>query len=225
MINSKSTYRIFCGFFICPLTFKNLSCKLLPCEWIRIRTKLSMNIFILNEDPVIAAQEQCDKHVVKMIVESAQMLSTAHRMLDGILTKRPSKSGKRVLKYYELLDSREDLIYKAVHHNHPCTIWTRESVANYKWHYEHFVALCKEYTYRFGKVHSSYTALKDILKHPPINLAKTERTPFALAMGDSPECMFDCPVKSYQAFYQKKQKRFKMDWKSRPTPEWFNWLT
>ena len=58
-----------------------------------------MNIFILNDDPVIAAKEQCDKHVVKMIVESAQMLSTAHRMLDGVMDKRRSKSGKTMSKY------------------------------------------------------------------------------------------------------------------------------
>jgi hypothetical protein len=57
-----------------------------------------MNIFVLSDDPVQAAQDQCDKHVVKMIVESAQMLSTVHRMLDGTITMRPSKSGKRTLK-------------------------------------------------------------------------------------------------------------------------------
>ena len=57
-----------------------------------------MNIFILNDDPVIAAQEQCDKHIPKMVVESAQMLSTTHRMIDGIETKVPSKSGKRMVK-------------------------------------------------------------------------------------------------------------------------------
>ena len=63
-----------------------------------------MNLFILNRNPIIAAQDQCDKHVVKMIVESAQMLSTVHRMLDGIETKRPSKSGKTLAKYFELSD-------------------------------------------------------------------------------------------------------------------------
>ena len=57
-----------------------------------------MNIFVLDMNPVTAAQMQCDKHVVKMIVESAQMLSTAHRMIDGYLEKRPSKSGKRMVK-------------------------------------------------------------------------------------------------------------------------------
>ena len=57
-----------------------------------------MNIFILDTDPIVAAQWQCDKHVVKMIVESAQMLSTAHRILDGEQTRRPSKSGKTMVK-------------------------------------------------------------------------------------------------------------------------------
>ena len=68
-----------------------------------------MNIFVLDEDPTIAAQMQCDKHVVKMIVESAQMLSTAHRMLDGKMIMKPSKSGKRMVKYYDLYEGADDL--------------------------------------------------------------------------------------------------------------------
>ena len=59
-----------------------------------------MNIFVLDRNPTIAAQQMCDKHVVKMIVESAQMLSTCHRMSDGTLEKRPSISGKRMVPYY-----------------------------------------------------------------------------------------------------------------------------
>ena len=74
-----------------------------------------MNIFILSEDPTKAAQLQCDKHVVKMIVESAQMLSTAHRMLDGYVEKRPSKSGKRMINYWvHPKPYKEELLYKAV---------------------------------------------------------------------------------------------------------------
>ena len=69
-----------------------------------------MNVFVLDDDPVVAAQLQCDKHVVKMIVESAQMLSTIHRMLDGTKEKRPSKSGKRMVDYYRLHDEREDVL-------------------------------------------------------------------------------------------------------------------
>ena len=59
-----------------------------------------MNIFVLHKDPTVAAQMLCDKHVPKMIVESAQMLSTVHRMLDGEPVKRPSKSGKTIQTYY-----------------------------------------------------------------------------------------------------------------------------
>ena len=122
-----------------------------------------MNLFIINKDPVLAAQEQCDKHVVKMIVESAQMLSTVHRMLDGKETRRPSTSGKTMAKYFELPDERENILYRACHFNHPCTIWTRESIHNYRWHYLHFAALCDEYTYRYSKIHSTDTKLRKAL--------------------------------------------------------------
>ena len=115
-----------------------------------------MNIFILDEDPVRAAQLQCDKHIVKMPLESAQMLSTVHRMLDGTETRRPSKSGKTMVKYWELDEPRESILYKAVHYTHPCTVWSMESVANYNWHYEHFVALHDEFVYRYGKTHGSF---------------------------------------------------------------------
>jgi len=180
-----------------------------------------MNIFILNNDPVLAAQEQCDKHVVKMIVESAQMLSTVHRMLDGTMERRPSKSGA-MLQYWKLHDDREDIVYKACHFNHPSTIWTRESKANYDWHYKHFIGLCDEYTYRYGKVHSTDTKLRKHLVHSPNNIPMKEMTPFKLAMGSNPECMFEDAVKSYRAFYHTKQAKFNMAWTKRPQPKWFN---
>ena len=181
-----------------------------------------MNIFILHDDPVKAAQDQCDKHVVKMIVESAQMLSTAHRMLDGTMELRPSKSGKRMVKYYvHPNDNYEGVLYKAVHHFHPCTIWTMESSDNYKWHYEHFIALCKEYEYRYGKQHSTYGLLKDILAPLPKNIPNVGLTKFRLAMQANPECMFEDSVKSYRAYYHTKQSRFKMAWTKRSVPNWF----
>ena len=188
-----------------------------------------MNIFILNDDPVVAAQEQCDKHVVKMIVESAQMLSTAHRMIDGVIEKRPSKSGKTTVSYYKLLDEREDILYKAVHFNHPCSVWSRESCCNYSWHYEHFIALCEEYTYRYGKVHSTETKLRDILSKLPKNINRVGgMTPFKLALKSNPECVVlglggTDAVATYRNFYQTKQKRFKMEWTKRPVPGWFKY--
>ena len=180
-----------------------------------------MNIFILDNDPVTAAQMQCDKHVTKMIVESAQMLSTVHRMLDGTMERRPSKSGA-MLQYWKLHDDREDIVYKACHFNHPSTIWTRESKANYDWHYKHFIGLCDEYTYRYGKVHSTDTKLRKHLVHSPNNIPMKGMTPFKLAMGSNPECMFEDAVKSYRAFYHTKQAKFNMAWTKRPQPKWFN---
>ena len=181
-----------------------------------------MNIFILDNDPVIAAQEQCDKHVVKMIVESAQMLSTVHRMLDGD-EERPSKSGKTMVKYWKLPDSREDILYKAVHMYHPCTVWTAECCMNYDWHYKHFIALCDEYKYRYGKEHMTYGKLATMLRNKPRNIPHEQQmTPFKLAMGSNPECMLEDAVESYRRFYETKQERFNMVWSKRPVPKWFN---
>ena len=181
-----------------------------------------MNIFILDNDPVIAAQEQCDKHVVKMIVESSQMLSTVHRMLDGVMERRPSKSGA-LLQYWKLNDKREQTLYKACHFGHPSTVWTRESDMNYDWHYKHFIALCDEYSYRYGKVHSTDTKLRHALQVQPNKIPKLKHmTPFKLAMGSNPECVLEDAVESYRRFYETKQKKFNMVWSKRPIPAWFN---
>ena len=181
-----------------------------------------MNIFILDNDPVQAAQLQCDKHIPKMVVESAQMLSTVHRMIDGAMERRPSKSGS-MLQYFKLDDYREDILYKAVHMNHPCTVWSRENCSNYDWHYKHFIALCNEYTYRYGKIHASETKLATVLRNAPKKIKHTtSKSPFRLAMGSNPECMFEDAVKSYRAFYQTKQARFAMKWTKRKQPEWFH---
>ena len=180
-----------------------------------------MNLFVLNENPVIAAQEQCDKHINKMVSESAQMLSTTHRMLDGTMYYELSKNNRRV-KRYKLTDLREQQLYKAVHFNHPCTVWTRESLYNYIWHYKHFIALCDEFTHRYGKVHMTDTKLRKVLMAPPFHIPNIERTPFKLAMKSNPECMFpEDPVKSYRMYYKTKQSRFKMAWTKRDVPEWF----
>lgn len=182
-----------------------------------------MNIFVLDKNPIVAAQLQCDKHVVKMIVESAQMLSTAHRMLDGQEYKAPSKSGKRMVKKWKL-KNHDDVIYSAVHMGHPCTVWTMESNANYEWHYKHFIALCDEYTFRYGKTHGTDIKLREILKKVPSHIPWTNLyTPFKLAMQHEPQCMHkNDPVRSYQEYYQTKQDRFKMIWTKRDVPEWFN---
>lgn len=183
-----------------------------------------MNIFILDQDPVIAAQSQVNRHVVKMIVESAQMLSTTHRVLDGTLDMRPSKSGKRMVKYYSMADSLLELtLYKAVHHGHPCTKWTMESEDNYNWHWKHFSALCDEYTYRYDKTHSTDTKLRTVLKTPPRRIERLGLTPFALAMKQQSQCITDCPVESYRSYYHTKLDYMPMVWTKRLVPDWFKY--
>jgi hypothetical protein len=181
-----------------------------------------MNIFILDLHPVAAAKQQCDKHIVKMILESAQMLSTAHRLLDGRMGIGQSKTGRKA-KTWQIDDPvRDTVLYKAVHINHPCTIWTMESSANYHWHFKHYEALHDEYQYRYGKTHRSFTELAYLLKNAPDNIPYAPLTPFKLAMGAAPECINPAdPVGSYRAFYQTKQDRFKMTWTKRDVPSWF----
>ena len=89
-----------------------------------------MNIFFLSENPVQAAEWMVDKHVVKMILESAQLLSTAHRIIDGRETQGKSATGRNV-KRWILNDAREPVLYSATHINHPSAVWCRQSVENY----------------------------------------------------------------------------------------------
>jgi len=150
------------------------------------------------------------------------MLCTTHRICDGYETKRPSKSGKTIVRYWKHPDvNMEKNLYAVVHRNHPSTIWTRESKQNYIWHYEHFVALLDEYTFRRGKVTKTDVQLRYLLKDSPLNIPNIPQTRFKLAMADNPECMFpDNPVKSYRMFYISKRNRINMHWTKRKQPEW-----
>lgn len=157
-----------------------------------------MNIFYLDENPVLAAKFHCDKHVVKMIVESAQMLSTAHRVLDGEIYIEKSKSN-RSIKRWKLNSELEDKLYKATHVNHPSNVWTRSSVWNYQWLYSLFVNLLEEYTHRYGK-HHKCEELIESLKLLPVNIPLTSQTHIPLAMPH--QCMIGSGVESYRHYYQ-----------------------
>jgi len=106
-----------------------------------------MNIFYLDKSPVLSARYQCDKHVVKMILESAQLLCTAHRVLDYTLTSEHDSKG----------------LYKSTHKNHPSAIWARSGYEQYSWLYHHFIALGNEYEYRYHKKHLTIIKLKEPL--------------------------------------------------------------
>ena len=105
-----------------------------------------MNIFYLDHDVKSCAEQHVDKHVVKMIVEYAQILSTAHRMLDGIEYIGKSKTGRNVRRYKMSNPNLDKTVYQAVHYHHPSVVWARETKKQYMWLYSLFVELGKEYT-------------------------------------------------------------------------------
>jgi len=182
-----------------------------------------MNRFKIEDTPEDCAKSHCDKHSNKMIVEEAQMLSTVHRLLDGTIEMRPSKSGKRIVKYHALPDDREDLLYRPVHAGHPCTKWAMETSENYRWAYRLFVALCKEYTHRYGKIHMSETKLLVPLNSLPTNIPDGPLTDMPLAMGSNPECInYDDIIGSYRHYYATKKNRFSMTWTNRDEPKWWS---
>jgi len=221
-----------------------------------------MNIFVLSEHPREAAQAHLDRHVVKMILEYAQLLSTAHRLLDGtpqtleyfvpiykeepadatstkytwigekpktknaiVLpgetayvqeTLYPFRDGPPVPKFS--LEYKNRQCYNHSHANHPCAVWARETSANYLWLYELFRETSDEYTFRYGKIHKTWTELHKFLANPPKGLKTGERTPFALAMNEEFKDA-DATV-AYQNYYVGAKARMAR-WTRRPVPKFF----
>lgn len=177
-----------------------------------------MNIFYLDYDPSKCASEHCDKHVVKMIVEYAQLLSTAHRVLDGIPYTEKSPKG-RTVKRYKLDDPRESNLYKACHINHPSAIWVRESKTHYKWLYELYLQCCYQYTDRYKKFHKT-EYISGYLHQPPNNLPDFGWHEPPPAMPDKYKVAGDL-IQSYRNYYIGDKFAF-AKWKSPSTiPSWF----
>ena len=155
-----------------------------------------MNVFYVDNDPKISAQCLVDKHVVKMIVESAQILSTNIR----------------------LLESHPDMgLYRATHINHPCTIWSRSSSCNYQWLYDHYISLLEEYTFRYGKKHQS-SSLINLLREPPLKIPSGILTTPALAMPNEYKIIGN-PVESYRNYYRLGKSHIHK-WTKRNAPSW-----
>ena len=156
-----------------------------------------MNIFILDKDVKKNAQYHCDKHVVKMILETAQLLCGVHHMTNQVNDQVP---------------------YKLSHKNHPCAIWSRESLTNYLYLCELGLALCDEYTHRYGKRHKSEQVISWCIDNKP-NILDKGLTEFAKAMPD--EYKVESVVESYRNYYLGAKKEF-ATWKLREVPKWFN---
>ena len=176
-----------------------------------------MNIFYLDSNVNKCAEYHNDKHVVKMILEYAQLLSTAHRVLDG--KEYIDASSGRKMKRWELPESgMESILYKATHINHPSAVWVRQSNNNYNWLVCLFQSLLTEYTHRYGKIHSC-DRLVYWLRKPPVNIPVGYFTQPTPAMPD--EYKDPCSIVSYRNYYIGAKKRM-ANWKKRPIPEWWS---
>ena len=154
-----------------------------------------MNRFILDTTPRASAQAHCDKHVVKMIVEEAQMLSTVH------------------VEY----GNDDPRLYRPTHRRHPCTLWAGQSRSNYRWAYQLFQSLISEYDYRYRRHHASLRLLQPLL-HPPADMPELGLTPFPQSVPE--DLRGDDPVTAYRAFYLRDKARF-ATWTRRQPPAWW----
>jgi len=153
-----------------------------------------MNIFFLDFDVKKCAEYHCDKHVVKMILETAQLLCSAHHVTGGTAP------------------------YKLSHKNHPCSIWVRASLSNYLYLCELGLALGEEYTHRYGKKHKSVEVIEWCLSNRP-NIHDVDFTSPPMAMGDEYKIGNDV-IESYRNYYKGAKSEI-VSWKNRETPDWF----
>lgn len=175
-----------------------------------------MNVFFLDRNPVCAAQCQCDKHVVKMVTETAQMLSAVHHFA-----------------YTELKGSNK--IYRLAYAKHPWTKWAFWSRLHYRWLLAHGIALGQEYTYRYGKIHKSAEVIEGIAEWSDENkfwrvtsvdggsikwvpyCVRTEDEYITYAGGR----IRRDPVEAYRSYYKYKNTIMDMRWTKREPPPWF----
>lgn len=159
-----------------------------------------MNIFVVDLDPSVAARSLCDRHVVKMLLESAQMLChIAHK--------------------YGIEAPYKDLSKK--HHKHPCVVWSLKSKQNCEWLTQHALELCREYTARYNKRHKSQDVIEWFVANRP-NLPDIGLTPFALAIKVERYAHLikpNDPVRTYRDFYMADKAGF-ATWK-RNKPDWY----
>ena len=185
-----------------------------------------MNIFYLDPDPCICAQYHMDRHSTKMILEYAQLLSTAHRILDGVLSTGISLSGRKRIVYV-LADNRDTVLYSATHVNHPSAVWVRQSDKNYDWLFALFQALMDEYTYRYGKIHAC-SKLEMFLARLPENIPWAPFNEPTPAMPEDVKVLREVytdryeidSLASYRNYYRK-NKQHLANWKNRSIPIWF----
>ena len=166
-----------------------------------------MNIFFLDETPELSAKMLCDKHVPKMLLESAQMLSTAVR------------------KYEKETDTTPlaEPIYKSAYPNHPMTKWVCENKANFKWALDNALWINNEYEYRFKKNHKSYRVIKNIIDFELMaHIPDGDMTTPPQCMPDEYKLRSDLYVSAYRDYYKGEKEYFAKWEKGRSEPKWWN---
>ncbi len=165
----------------------------------------TMNIFVLDQDPCIAAQYNCDKHIVKMVLELFQQLGSA-------VIRNGAKESDMPL-------TSKGTPLKGGYHNHPCTIWCGDSQENFLWASLHALELCNEYTKRYGKTHSCQKGIEKLSEMDAL-IQSRGLTPFAQAMPEEYKDKQDA-VKAYRTYYLNDKKEF-AKWKLGNVPFWWN---
>lgn len=157
-----------------------------------------MNIFVLDPSPIKSARMQCDKHVVKMVLETAQILSTVCDM-KGL--------------------GNPDSLYRPTHKAHPCVKWAAECDSNAHWLLQHGAALLLEYRFRYDRRHKSTAVFKHLAASlPPADPSK--RTPHVQCMPDQYRC--ESAVEAYRSYYIGEKHSF-AEWnRGRPPPRWWS---
>ena len=163
-----------------------------------------MNQFVVDYDPIIAAQSLCDKHVVKQTVEQFQMLGSALRRHGATDEQMPLTSkGTPLVGGYR---------------NHPITKWVGETQSNFNWAIQHGLGLAKEYTHRYGKTHACEAGIF-LMSHMVYLIPNGELTDFGQAMPD--EYKDEDPVVAYRRYYiEDKIQNIDCRWTNREKPEW-----
>lgn len=176
-----------------------------------------MNIFYLHNQTKKCAEMHLDKHCVKMILEYAQLLSTAHRVLDGTLVNSVV-DGRKKKQYILENDSMNNNVYKATHINHPSAVWVRQSKENYRWLYDLWIDLMREYNYRYLKEHACMKLMWYLI-YTPKNIPDAPFTQPPCAMPD------DCKISNnsidnYREYYRVHKKHM-ANWTKRKVPSWY----
>ena len=154
-----------------------------------------MNIFILDTDIELCAKYHCDRHIVKMILETTQLLNNAR------IKHNPNASH----------------VYKETHKNHPCTLWCSQTDSNFKWLNNLGLELCKEYTKRYNKTHKCESILT-YFKEMDFYIPKGDLTPFVQCMPEQYKA--DDAVTAYRNYYLGEKKSF-AKWTNCEVPYWW----